>query len=104
MLLHRFLKVMFLQIIMIEQTSLVSSVAQNVSFGMLGASTLPPWVTMGRPRSMWEHGKETLGSRLGLESIRVDFATLDHMVFSVVFDALEQRICICTCLIPDSFL
>jgi hypothetical protein len=41
------------QITLILETDIVTSGAQNQSFGMPGASTLAPWGTMGRSRGTW---------------------------------------------------
>ena len=46
---------------MILETDMVTFGAQNLSFGMPGASTLAPWGTMGRSRGTWEHKKGDLG-------------------------------------------
>ena len=65
MLARRFLdvgfQIIYFQIISILEADIVTFGAQNQSFGMPGASTLAPWVTMGRSRGTWGLKKEDLG-------------------------------------------
>jgi hypothetical protein len=76
----------FLQLTLIWETDIVFFGAQNLAFGMPGASTLAPWKTMGRSRDTWEHKKGDVGVQAW---IFIDFGQISESHFESFSSTLE---------------
>ena len=88
------------QITLILETDIVTFGAQNQSFGMLCASTLAPWGTMGRSRGTWGLKKGDLGVQAW---IFIDFCLISGPHFESFSGPLDQNWCLFSCLFPGHF-
>ena len=90
-----------LQLTVILSADVVSFGAQNVSSGMLVASTLAPWGTIERSRGTWEHKKGDLGIKAW---ISVDSGWTSGPHFDCFWQLLEQQMCFLFCVLQLTFL
>ena len=93
-------QIIFFQITLILETDIVTFGVQNQSFGMLGASTLAPWGTMGRSRGTWGLRKGDFGVQA---LIFIDFGLISGPHFDCFSGPLEQNWCFFSSLFPDHF-
>ena len=93
-------QIIFFQITLILETDIVTFGVQNQSFGMLGASTLAPWGTMGRSRGTWGLRKRDFGVQAW---IFIDFGSISGPHFGSFLGTLDKIKCLCSCLFPGLF-